>query len=80
MGKRYEIEKITDILDIPAERIDDFLVDLKSYHAMHQPLKDLIKETGKVGGINVDMIPTKMAWIDDGKHDVTVYLKPGKSA
>ena len=74
MAKRYVIEKLTDILEIPEDRLDDFFIDLKSYHQMSSPLKDLIKETAKVGGIDVDVLPIRMTWIDDGKHDVTIKL------
>lgn len=74
MAKRYVIEKITDILEIPEDRLDDFMVDLKSYYQMARPMADLIKETAKVGNVDVEVLPIRMTWIDDGKHDVTVKI------
>lgn len=74
MPKRYKIEKITDIFQIPEDRFDDFLVDFKSYYQMGRPMADLLKETAKVGGIDVEVLPLKMTWIDDGKHDVTIKI------
>lgn len=79
--KRYTIEKITDIFDIPKNRFDDFLVDFKSYYELGRPMADLIREVAKTGGVNVDVLPLKMTWIDDGKHDATIILqtKEGKN-
>lgn len=73
--KRYTIDKITDIFQIPPERFDAFLVDFKSYYELGQPFADLIKEVAKTGGINVDVIPMEMTWIDDNEHNATIILK-----
>ena len=75
MSKRYTIEKITDIFDIPEDKIDDFLVDFRSYYDLGRPMADLIKEVAKTGGVDVDVLPLKMVWIDDDKHDATIILK-----
>lgn len=78
MSKRYTIEKITDIFEMPEDKFSDFLQDFESYYRMGRPMADLIKEVAKTGGIDVAVLPMKMVWIDDDKHDVTVYLKTPK--
>ena len=79
MSKRYVIEKITDVLDIPEDRFDDFLVDFRSYYQMVRPMADLIKEVAKTGDIDVTVLPIRMTWVDDGEHNVTVKLSADKS-
>jgi len=74
MSKRYTIEKITDIFQIPEDRFDDFLVDFKSYYQMGQSFPGLLEAVAKVGGIEANVIPQHMVWVDDGKHDATVKL------
>ena len=74
MSKRYTIEKISDIFQIPEDRFDDFLVDFKSYYNMGQPMAKLIKEVAKTGGVAVDVLPMHMVWVDDGKHDAKVII------
>ena len=71
---RYTIEHITDIFSIPEDRFDEFLVDFKSYYQMGRPMADLIQEVAKIGGIEAEVLPIRMTWIDDGKHDVTVKI------
>lgn len=80
MSKRYTIEKITDILDIPEDRFDDFLVELKTYYELSRPWAELIKETAEISGFSVDVVPMKMVWNDDGKRNVTVKLTTPQEA
>jgi hypothetical protein len=72
----YNIETIRDILDIPKDSIDDFLIDLKSWYETINNLKQIpnimsIPE-GQIilGGV--------MTWVDDKKHDckITIQCKP----
>lgn len=74
MSKRYEIEKITDILQVPEESFDKFLVDLSTYYHLGKHMTTLIDEVAAVGGIKVKTVPQKFTWIDDGKHNATVSL------
>ena len=75
MSKRYEIEKITDIFQIPEDKFDDFLEDFKTYYSFGIHMTKLIDAIAATGGIKTETVPQKMTWIDDGKHDATVYLK-----
>jgi hypothetical protein len=74
--KRYEIEKLTDILQIPEDKFDAFVEDLRTYHTMGIHMTKLLETVAEIGGIKAEVIPQKMTWIDDDKHDATVYLKP----
>ncbi len=76
MSKRYDIEKITDIFAIPEDKFDEFLVDFKAYYQFGKNVSALIDEIAKTGGISTETIPQKMTWIDDGKHDAKIILKP----
>lgn len=69
--KRYEIDKITDILEIPPESLDDFLIDLKSYHELGQLWKGLADALGEAGSAQLK----RFVWIDDGKHERKVNVE-----
>lgn len=73
--KRYEIEKLTDILEIPEEKFDAFVEDLRTYHTMGIHMTKLLETLADIGGVKAEVIPQKMTWIDDGEHNATVYLK-----
>lgn len=75
-SKRYEIEKIADIFNVPEESIDSFLVDLKTYYTLGKSVPELIAEVAAISGVKTKTMPQKMVWIDDGKHDATIYLNP----
>ena len=72
--KTYRIEKLTDILQIPEDRLDYFLEDLKTYHHMGIHMTKLLETVAEVGGIKAEVIPRHMNWIDDDKHEVKVHL------
>lgn len=74
MNNKYEIEKITDILAIPEESFDDFLIDLKSYYQFGRSMPQLIDNVAEVSGIQTKTVLQKMTWIDDKKHDATINL------
>lgn len=78
MSKKYRIEKLLDILDIPAESIDDFLVDLKAWHET----VNAIKAVPNILSIPEGSITTCefMTWIDDKKHDVRIHFKEIKKS
>ena len=65
--KRYEIEKIADILDIPPEKFGWFLIDLKQWYIFSRQFKELVEVMPE--GVKVD-IPA-MVWIDDGAHGIS---------
>lgn len=73
--KRYTIEKISDVFQIPADKFDAFLVDFKTYYELGAPMAELLKDVADTGGINVEVVPLHMTWIDDGKHDAEFIIK-----
>lgn len=78
VDNHYEIEKLTDIFQIPEASFDNFIEDLRSYYSVGNGLIALIKASGKALGTPVDIVPSKMTWIDDGKHEARVYIKQAK--
>jgi len=82
MSKQYIVEKITDILAIPEDKFDDFLVDLRAYYQLGCSVPNLIDEISNTMGVKTQTIPQKMVWIDDGKHEARVTIKTmeGKNA
>lgn len=72
--KKYKLVHIEDILDIPTDRLDDFITDLKKWHSASKGVKDLIKAVSEASGIESKERIT-MNWIDDGKHDGHIIFK-----
>lgn len=72
MPKKYKIEKLTDILDIPVDSIDDFLIDLKSWHEMITGIRAV------EGVMNIPegqiALCESITWTDDKKHDIHIKL------
>lgn len=67
LPKTYNIRTVEDIIEIPEDRLEDFLVDLRAY-------LNIIKTKYNGGYIKFlcFKIPIKRCgfqWIDDGKHD-----------
>lgn len=76
-GRRYEIKHISDIFNIPEDRFDDFLVDFKSFYQLGKPMAELIETiANEAAKLQVKPAIEKMAWIDDGKHNAKIYIKP----
>lgn len=76
MSKEYKIQQITDIFTIPEDKFADFIVDFKAYYHYGKHLTNLIDTVAKTQGIDTQTIPQYMTWIDDGKHDASIRLKP----
>ena len=74
-AKRYEIEKISDIFQIPEDRFHLFVDDLLSFYSIGKNMSKLIETTGKVLNTPVQALPQKMTWIDDDKHEVKIALQ-----
>lgn len=68
MSKRYTIDKLTDLLDLDPRQFNDCLEDMKTWHALMQPLVTL----AKVAGQDPKTVTRRFTWIDDGKHDATI--------
>lgn len=75
--KKYSIEKITDILQIPEDSFDNFLIDLKEYYLFGKSMNELVDALGPLDGVDPRLELKQLVWIDDGKHDmqVTTTLK-----
>lgn len=73
--KRYELN-IADLLQIPEESFDNFLIDLKKWHRAARSTLNLLNTLAEATG-EKDVPPavTKMVWIDDGKHDGKIIIK-----
>lgn len=74
-AKRYEIEKISDIFQIPEDRFHLFIDDLISFYTVSKNMSSLIQTTGEIVGTPVTALPEKMTWIDDDKHEVKINLR-----
>lgn len=73
--KRYKLTKIADLFEIPTERFDDFMVDLKMWHSAGRATKQLIDTIAEVVGEEAPKDPITMVWIDDGKHEGKIIIK-----
>lgn len=78
---RYQIETLKDMLDIPAERVDAFLEDLRRYLQQGQALLNSLNAVAKsdTGREELFEMAGTMIWIDDGKHDQQYNLPGGGS-
>lgn len=56
---RYEIEKITDIFQVPEESFDRFLVDLSAYYHFGKNFTKVIDEFAAIGGVKTKTTPQK---------------------
>lgn len=71
---KYTIEKITDIFQIPESKFEDFLVDFKAYYQLGRSFPKALEELARVGGVEAQVVPTKMVWIDDGEHEARINI------
>ena len=74
-AKRYELH-IADLLAIPVNRFDDFLIDLKKWHKAARSTLEMINTIAAAAGeSDVPAELAKMVWVDDGKHEGKVIIK-----
>lgn len=71
---RYELA-IGDLLQIPDDRLDDFIVDLKKWHSAVRATLNLLDTIAEATGEKPPSTMAKMTWIDDGKHDGKIIFK-----
>lgn len=76
MSKDYKLKYMIDMFQIPPERFDEFIIDLKKWHKFGSAFHDLAKAIEKVVP-NEELPPDYMTmrWIDDGIHDGDVKVK-----
>lgn len=74
-AKRYSIVKLNDILEIPPEKLDNFIVDLRAWYDLQRGIVTAMADLSKkIEGINSIQIQDGMTWIDDDKNDVTMTI------
>lgn len=57
--KQYIIENITDILQVPKDSFADFIVDLTNFYNFR---------------FENNIIPNRIIWTDDKRHDITIKI------
>lgn len=65
-NKTYVLKLITDMYEIPENRFDDFIIQLKKWHKETRSLVELIKTLNEVAGEKLPEEFAVMKWIDDG--------------
>ena len=73
-SKTYTIEKIADIFNIPKDSFADFLNDFEQFYEVGKNMTDLIHGAAKIVGTTVEVLPQKMVWTDDKKHDFKITI------
>ena len=74
---RYEVKSIMDFLEIPEDRLDDCLVEFRSFLETLRELTTVAKLGAEMMGQDPIEALKLMAftWVDDGKTDVTVNIE-----
>lgn len=77
MSKQYELKTLKDILEIPEDRMDDFLPELKVWHQQVHAWRKFFAATADALNMphEFEVATQGMTWIDDGKRDITVKLE-----
>lgn len=63
----------TDMLAVPADKIDAFCEDLRLWLHMHAEFAQLSEQCGVV--VTVTSRTDAFGWVDDGKHDARVSIE-----
>ena len=64
MGEEYVIEKITDLLNVPADKWDGLLADVRSWMQLRF---DMARDFGPLIEAGLLTLPERMTWIADGR-------------
>jgi len=73
-NKLYELRLMADMLAIPEDRFDEFLIDLKKWHIVAKGFDDLFKAVSDVAGEKVPKDYMIMRWTDDSIHSGPVKI------
>lgn len=65
-NKTYELKLMTDMYEIPADRFDDFIIQLKKWHKETSGLAELIKIVNEIAGEKMPEEYGTLKWTDDG--------------
>jgi len=73
-AKEYQLN-IGDILQIPEDSFDNFLIDLKKWHGAVRRTVDMLEVVAKASNQPMPKELVTMKWIDDGKHEGKIIIK-----
>lgn len=65
-GKTYSMKLVSDMLKIPEDRFDEFLVQLKKWHSFGRTLTSFVETVHEVVGEKLPEEFMTIRWIDDG--------------
>ena len=80
-ANRYEIKTLMDFLNVPEDKIDECLVDLKAWIGFVRHTKactDILLECGGKdmrAAVRAEVSSAGFVWIDDGKHDAHITVR-----
>lgn len=67
MAKEYKIETIQDVLNaVNSDNLEAFMIDFESFIASYIAMKNIVPS----------IICSEFTWVDDGKHNAEITLKP----
>lgn len=73
MSNEYKLVKLSDILEIPADRLDAFLPELKEWILLSRDMDETFRTIAEV--VNEPYQPDfYMNWIDDGKTEKKIVV------
>jgi len=72
--KTYTIRTITDLLDVPGDRLSCCLADLEVWASLMRTARALGPEMIKQLDVEGSCGPDRFVWIDDEKHEARVTL------
>ena len=75
--KEYQLN-IGDILQIPEDSFDNFLIDLKKWHGAVRSTVGMLEAVAKATNQPMPKELVTMKWIDDGKHEGKIIIKSAK--
>lgn len=75
MSKKYEIKNLSDIFQIPENRLDEFFVELREWVDYGRPIYELNKTLTETLGEENAQSHMQMNWIDDGKRDKKIIVE-----
>lgn len=76
--KTYKLKLMTDMFDIPSDRFEEFLIDLRQWHQFGGAFANLLNATAEAMAEPLPEEFMTMHWTDDGKHDGEVKVKFAK--
>lgn len=65
---------VTDMRELPAEKIDHFCEDLRLWLHMHKQVEEIQAQIGQSVRIEVTTRTDAFGWIDDNRHDANIKI------